>query len=250
MTDVAGKILSLQTLAAEPVAYIKTGQGGLIGHDEISGFGNHAFRVSLINRDKANDVIRRNHYSGSIVNNSYLHLGVFAGRDLKGVLQYGYAMNPASAGGVVKGTGNTQYLELNRMWISDDLPRNSESKAISYSLKLIRRLRPAVIWIQSFADERCGGRLGVVYQACSFLFCGSQEAVFWELDGVWYHNIAMTATDSVAKRKGAQVLQAAKDRAVRHVFNQYRYVKFLRQSWRKHLQLPVLPYPKPGATDA
>ena len=54
------------------------------------------------------------------------------------------------------------------MWLSDDAPRNSESRAISYAVKYIRKACPSVVWIQSFADERCGG-LGVVYQAANFL---------------------------------------------------------------------------------
>ena len=61
------------------------------------------------------------------------------------------------------------------MWLSDDAPRNSESRAISYALKYIRRACPSVAWVQSYADERCQG-LGVVYQACSFLYLGFHKA--------------------------------------------------------------------------
>jgi hypothetical protein len=38
-----------------------------------------------------------------------------------------------------------------------------------------------------FADEQCGG-LGVMYQATNFLYCGCHKAVFWKLDGEWYHD--------------------------------------------------------------
>lgn len=60
-----------------------------------------------------------------------------------------------------------EHMELNRMWLSGAAPRNSESRAISYSIKYIRQACPSVAWIQSFADERCKS-LGVVYQAVNF----------------------------------------------------------------------------------
>ena len=43
----------------------------------------------------ARDLVRRYHYSGKVVPNSYLHLGVFDKQtnNLVGVLQYGTPMN-------------------------------------------------------------------------------------------------------------------------------------------------------------
>lgn len=86
-------------------------------------------------------------------------------------------MNPASCGSVVRDTQIDQYLELNRMWISDDATDYPESRAISASLKYIRGKFPKVKWIQSFADERCGG-FGIVYQACSFSYYGLHTSTF------------------------------------------------------------------------
>lgn len=73
-----------------------------------------------------------NHYSRRVYLASTLHLGVWIDRRLVGVLQYGYAMNPASAGSVVTGTLMTEYLELNRMWLDDAAPCNGESKALAF----------------------------------------------------------------------------------------------------------------------
>ena len=120
--------------------YIFSSQSSLWGQREIIGFGSKEFSVKEINRNKANDIIIQNHYSGKIYNATYIHLGVFINSNLVGVLQYGYAMNPASADKIVTGTELDQYLELNRMWLHDDAPRNSESKAISYSIKYMKSL--------------------------------------------------------------------------------------------------------------
>ena len=183
------------------------------------------------------------HYSRRIVNNSYVHLGVFWQGALSGVLQFGYALNPHRAGKVVADTKVGQYLELNRMWLDDLAPRNSESRALSYAFRYIRKACPTVAWIQSFADERCGC-LGVVYQAANFLYLGHHWTSFYELDGEAYHEMLITA-----HRKGGQrgaYLRDNLDRAVRHRLRQFRYVLFLQRSWISRLRMTPLPYPKPG----
>lgn len=231
---------------AERPNYIMSAQGSLFGSREVIGFGVDDFFVREITRTKANEIVMRNHYSKKFFQASYIHLGLFDGEKIRGVLQYGYAMNPQSMCGVVADTAVDEYLELNRMWLDDGMPRNSESRAISYSVKFIRRKYPKVAWIQSFADERCG-RLGVVYQASSFLYCGEHLSTFWELDGVWYHNILMTHKGGGTQ---ARELQARAEEAVRHEFRQFRYVKILKKWARKKLVLPVLPYPKPEGAGA
>jgi len=184
--------------------FVLSEQLGMFGGDVV-GFGDSDLSVRIIERNQANDYIIANHYSGKVYGLSYIHLGVFgASNALQGALQYGYAMNPASCSTLVVGTETDQYLELNRMHLSDDLPRNSESRVIAYSLRYIGKKHPRVKWIQSFADERCGG-LGVVYQACSFDYYGEHTATFWELDGEYFHNIAMTAVNGKAGRRGGAI---------------------------------------------
>ena len=161
---------------------------------------------------------------------------------VEGVLQWGYALCPARAGKVVEGTVQGQYVELNRMWLSDDAPRNSESRAISYALKYIKRACPSVAWVQSFADERCKG-LGVVYQACSFLYVGCHTTEFYELDGQTYHKMLLTAHLKGGQR--GEHLRNHLHRATKHSLRQFRYVRFLKTDWQRRLRMPVLPYPKP-----
>jgi adenine modification enzyme len=219
-------------------------QDTLFGHATPESYGSEEFRVSIIPRDAANDMVIANHYSGKVFPLSEEHHGVYIFGELSGVLQWGPGMNPASGGSVVKGTKSGEWLELNRMWLSDDAPRNSESKAVAYSVKLIRKRRPNVKWLQSFADERCGG-LGVVYQACSFDYLGEHTSIFWELDGEWFHNIAATVRgDELGKRKGAAYLQANIGRAEKHELRQFRYWRGLSKSAHKNLILKKQAYPK------
>ena len=221
--------------------YIYDAQQTLFGAREVIGFGTDDWCVKEVERKTANNIIVNNHYSKKFYNATYIHLGVFIKGELLGILQYGYAMNPASGGSVVEGTQMDEYLELNRMWLDDKAKRNSESKAISYSIKYIRNKYPKVKWIQSFADERCGG-FGIVYQACSFSFYGEHKALFWTLDGEIYHNSLMTRDPKLSK--AAAKLQQNKDRATSEELRQFRYIKFLDERWRKKCLLKQAPYLK------
>lgn len=216
----------------------------MFGKSEVIGFGESDFYVKLIERDLANSIIVANHYSKKFYSATYIHLGLYYNNELSGVLQYGYAMNPASCSSVVANTKQNEYLELNRMWLDDKCPRNSESRAISYSIKLIKRLYPSIKWIQSFADERCK-RFGVVYQASNFKYFGEHNATFWEIDGNAYHNTLMTAKNGKQGKIG-NWLQANKDKATANDLRQFRYIYFINKHSIKDCLLKEYPYPKHG----
>ena len=227
--------------------YIYSDQIPMFGHKDIIGYGTDEFCVKEIEKDVSNKIIIDNHYSKKVYNATYIHLGVFIKSKLLGVLQYGYAMNPASCGSVVKGTEMNQYLELNRMWLDDMAKKNSESMAISYSIKYIKGKLKTIKWIQSFADERCGG-LGIVYQACSFRYYGEHTSSFWELENTMYHNTSMTVSKKSERYKnnvgGCRYLQTNKEEATKHDLRQFRYIKFLDKSWVKKCNHKEQPYLK------
>jgi len=216
--------------------------GYIEGQTGVAGFGQRDFYVAWIPSRLSRELVTKHHYSHRVVNNSYCHLGVYYLRNLAGVLAFGYALNVRAVDKIVPGTGVTEYMELNRMWLADVAPRNSESRAISYAFKYIKRACPSVAWIQSFADERCG-RLGVVYQASNFLYCGSHWTEFYYLDGEYYHPMLLTAHKKSGQR--GETLKRNKERAIALKFRQFRYVYFLKKHWRKRLALDLHPYPKP-----
>ena len=218
------------------------GQLTLFGGDEITGFGSTIFNIKEIPRKQANNIIVNNHYSKKVTTHSTIHLGVFLNGSMIGVLQYGYAMNPASMAGVVKETKINEYLELNRMWFCDDSPPNAKTQALSYSIKYIKRKFPKIKWIQSFADERCN-KFGIVYQAANFLYCGGHTSIFWELDGETFHNSIMT---NKRRQRGYKLLNDSKikNRLVKHTFRQFRYIYFIKKAYKKDLCFKIQPYPK------
>ena len=132
------------------------------------------------------------------------------------------------------------------MWVDDSAPRNSESRAIAYAVRYIKRALPQVRWLQSFADERCG-RWGVVYQAANFLYVGSHVTKFYELDGEAYHKLLLTAHRKSGTR--GPYLRANLHRATIHRLRQFRYVFFIQRKYRRDLRLKAQPYPKPPSED-
>lgn len=223
-------------------------QGALFGQPKASAFVDGDLTVEVADRDAANSYIRSNHYSGTTCSYSLNHFAVGWSGRLVGFLQFGHAMNPSSGGGLIPGLRTGEWCELNRMHLSDDAPRNTESRAISACVKILRHNNRGLRLIQSFADERCGG-LGVVYQACSFMYLGEHTSTFWELDGEWFHNVMATATNGAEGKRG-RALQRRMSEATRHEIRQFRYVRTFRPSDAKILAPRVRPYPKRATENA
>lgn len=122
----------------------------------------------------ANDLVRRVHYSGKVVNNSQLHIGVFLGGKLEGAMQFGPSLDKRKIQGLVSGTAWHEFIELNRMAFTDALPRNSESRAIAIAMRLLRKHAPQVKWVVTFADAtQCGD--GTIYRASGFVLTGIKK---------------------------------------------------------------------------
>jgi hypothetical protein len=127
--------------------------------------------IKPIQSQVAKEFVRKTHYSGKVVQNSVLHLGVFWQNTLQGVMSFGSSLDKSKVISLVTDTGWNDFLELNRMAFSDKLPRNSESRAIAIAMKLIRKYKPNIKWVISFADAcQCGD--GTIYRASGFVLTG------------------------------------------------------------------------------
>lgn len=208
----------------------------------------------------ANDLVKRVHYSGKVVQNSQLHIGVYFRGKLEGAMQFGPSLDKRKIQGLVDGTGWNEFIELNRMAFSDTLPRNSESRAIAIAMKLLRKHAPHLKWAVSFADAtQCGD--GTIYRASGFVLTGIKEnnQIWRAPDGEV--TTRMVATDTrrperarllsrvtVTKGQhitetGAASMQPFIDAGWEPVSGfQLRYVYFLDPSYRERLTVPELPY--------
>lgn len=210
-----------------------------------------AITVRPISAADARDVVRRIHYSGTVANNSSLHLGVFLHGSLLGAMQFGPPLQRSSMLPLVEGTVWNQMMELNRMAFDERLPRNSESRAMGVAFRLIRRHRPDIKWILSFSDgAQCGD--GAIYRASGFVLTAIKQSgsLFRMPDGSVVVDMAMRPGQPKGEkwRKIAGMptqSSAAVARAVGGVAisgHQLRYIKFLDPTWPPRLTVPVLPF--------
>ena len=131
-------------------------------------------KLKVIPSKIANDFVRKHHYSGKVVPNSSLHFGAFLDGKLHGVMSYGSSMRKDLIKPLVGDTKWNGFLELNRMAFDSVLPKNSESRCISISIKLLKKHTPHIKWIISFADgTQCGD--GAIYRASGFQLTGIKD---------------------------------------------------------------------------
>ena len=206
----------------------------------------------------ANNFIKKHHYSGKVVNNSKLHFGVFYNNKLHGVMSYGSSLDKSKIIGLVEGTRWNEFLELNRMAFDDVLPRNSESRAISQSIKLIKKNAPHIKWIISFADGcQCGD--GTIYRASNFVLTGikENEALYRLPSGEVIHQLTLQScpTQPRAELNGKSLYDVSggtyslknwvKLSGAQPIKGyQLRYIYFIDKTYKERLTVPIIPFSK------
>lgn len=155
--------------------------------------------IRLVTKEVARDLIINNHYSRKWNNAGFglYNFGFFRPDSdvCIGVAVYGYMMHP-KAKLFTHPNPDALMLELNRMWISDELGKNAESLLIAHSLKQLPKLDKNIVAVQSFADGRLG--CGTIYKASNFKYYGSHETVFAEnkRTGEVNHTMNLSRMDS------------------------------------------------------
>lgn len=207
--------------------------------------------IQPITKTHADRIIRSLHYSGKIVQNSQLHLGIFLDGRCGGALQFGPSLDKRKLQHLVVGTRWNDFIELNRMALADWLPRNGESRALAVSMRLLKRHYPWLKWVVSFADAaQCGD--GTIYRAAGFLLTGiTKNVAMWRMpdDRVVCRVNLEPGNQAVAdkRRYGKRGGEAATSflrriGAVPIPGYQLRYMYFLDSAARERLTVPVIPF--------
>lgn len=168
----------------------------------------------------ANDLVKRVHYSGKVVKNSQIHIGVYYHGKLEGAMQFGPSLDKRKIIGLVEGTKWNEFIELNRMAFSDVLPRNSESRAIAIAMRLLRKHAPQIKWVVSFADAtQCGD--GTIYRASGFVLTSIKENdQIWQAPtGARFSRTSLT--DNKSKNEQQKAQRVARD--PRHTVTKGKY---------------------------
>lgn len=194
-----------------------------------------------VSRKDADACVKKHHYSGKVVTNSQVHIGVFLHGSLEGAMQFGPSIDKRRMQPLVRDTKWNGFIELNRMAFSPKLPRNSESRALAIAMRLLRKHRPSLEWVVSFSDAtQCGD--GVIYRASGFVLTGIKKNVHLLRmpDGrVVAHK---TLDDHISKggRRGSAV---AREMGAKPLSGfQLRYLYPLRSDVLSRLSVPVVPF--------
>jgi hypothetical protein len=163
----------------------------------------------------------------AVIEKHYLHRpcpiswawGIVVDEKLKGVLTVGRPCSRTVCEGVCGPDRAADVFELNRLWLHESLPCNSESQFVGWCLRELRKINRRAILV-SYADTKPSegapeGHRGVIYMASNWLYTG-------------------TSTPFSDKVRGQMVERSSK----------HRYVFFLNAADKKLLQWPILPYPK------
>ena len=118
-------------------------------------------------------LFEREHYLHSLPGGTKLAFGVFLERMLLGAVAFG--TGPFQAYRLVNGAVPNDCLTLTRLWLSDELPANSESRVIGITLRSLRKYTN-LKFVVSYADPS-QGHLGTIYQATNWLYTGFSEAM-------------------------------------------------------------------------
>jgi len=133
-------------------------------------------------------------------------------------------------------------IHMSRLVCAEKAPRNTESKLIAASLKLLKKKRPYLRCVITFAAQS-EGHIGYVYQATNALYTGT--------GGENYHYRDQQGNPRSTKQHTRVSLLRAKEMGWERVpdLPKHRYVYLLgnkteKAESKKLLLLPIQPYPK------
>jgi len=122
-----------------------------------------------------------------VVTYHYLHrkppysqaFGLFHQDEIVGVIIYGTPSSSSLRKGICGEDEKFNVIELTRLWIKDNTPKNVESFLIGNTIKLVNKEI-----IVSYAEIE-QGHLGIVYQATNWLYTGlSAKRTNWYIEGL------------------------------------------------------------------
>jgi hypothetical protein len=200
----------------------------------------HSIRVQPIPFIAAKILLVKHHYLHSLPGGTKLAFGIFVEARLLGAITFG--AGPQNAFRLVSGAHPGDCLTLTRLWLSPELPPNSESRTIGISLRVLKR-HTSLKFLVTYADPS-QGHVGTIYQATGWLYTGLSEPMpmFDIGDGKLRHSRTLShafGSHSVKYFTDGGLMVKSVAQPPKH-----RYVYLLDKTWASRLKPPILPYPK------
>jgi len=206
------------------------------------------YRISLIDKAIAKELIVANHYTHKWSSCRYA-LGLFLDDELQGVAVYGFPVGRQVVKSITPHLKNQDVLELTRLWLKDEAPKNSESFFIGQTFKWLKENTNTKVLI-SYADPMAD-HLGTIYQATNWLYQGNNtmlvKGYLHRLNGEWMHPRSVVAKYGTVKT--SKLLEIDPEYERKELKKKHRYIYILTDKREKKkilatLKHPVLPYPK------
>ena len=196
----------------------------------------------------AAEFVLRHHYSKVMPKQTKLVLGLHKGKEgpLVGVITFGWGVRPQETiRRLFPSLKTKDYFEIGKMCVHDSEPKNTESRLLSLAMNWIKKNRPGIKLIFTWADA-LWGKPGYVYQAANFYYGGFiWTDVYMDAEGRRFHPRQLPAKlraegfskeDIIKKGWGAKndigcrrpSKKQLVERGWKHVFGmQFRYIYFL-----------------------
>jgi len=152
-----------------------------------------------------------------------------------------------SIGGAVFCNGRIQYdkkyIEFSRMFIINDLGKNTESWFVSRALNMLKEEKPHIQAVVSFADGT-QGHVGTIYQALNAIYYGTSGKATFYRDGDGRLRHPRQNGTNITKET-AQVLNwIPEKREAKHRYLFLLGTPFQKKKLRKKTLVVAKPYPK------
>jgi hypothetical protein len=152
------------------------------------------YYIKQVSHRKAISIVIKYHYLHREAPCSFA-FGLFEKKtdELKGVVIYGTPSSSPLREGICGKEEKFNVIELTRLWISDDVPKNGESFLVGNTLKLVDKEI-----IVSFAEIQ-QGHVGTIYQATNWIYTGlSAKRTNYNVEGIDKH--CQTIADRYSSR--------------------------------------------------
>ena len=145
------------------------------------------FEIKEVNKDIALNMVKKYHYSNTLPKINKVYLGFYLGDEIVGLLTLGYGTRPLHTIKNIFPTLDVKnYLEIGRMCMTEEMPKNSESQMISQTVTWLKNNMKDVKVLFTWADG-FRGKVGYVYQACSFRYIGFITTDAYTMNGTMIH---------------------------------------------------------------
>lgn len=180
------------------------------------------------------------HYSGCMPAGKTVKIGVWEDDEFKGVIIFSRGANNNLFSPY--NLKQTDGCELTRVALKSH--KNTVTKIIAISIKMLKKYNRELRLIISFADSR-QNHFGIIYQAGNWIYTGSvKSSPEFYLNNRWMHQRTVNSLFGSLKHRDVKNCKR-RDGGWRH-----RYLYPLDKEIRKQIQPLAKPYPRPASIDS